>query len=166
MQPIPDTAAAEFAHIAKGFCDWCEGTTLPAPSDVLATTWLARLHAAALALPAVDSDNEDGLPPLPEPAAARAKANLSAFDGFCYREYFNPDPRLTDESCVGDVGDDLADIYRDVRGGLLLYESGQPVEALWHWSFLRQAHWGRHAVGAMFALQCARSFRDESHDGV
>ena len=166
MQPSPSAAAAEFAQVAKGFCDWCEAPALLAPADVLATTWLARLHAAALALPEAEPESDDGMPPLPEPAASRAKANLSVFNGFYYREYFNPDPRLSDESCTGDVGDDLADVYRDVRGGLLFYERGQLVEALWHWSFLHQGHWGRHAVGAMFALQCARSFRDEPYDGV
>lgn len=161
MELTPKLAATEFAQIARGFCDWCEGTELPVPADVWASVWLAKLHAAALALPEVDSRNEDGLPPLPRAAAARATLNLAAFDGFYYREYFNPAPSLTDESCIGDVGDDLADTYKDVRAGLLLYESGQVVEALWHWSFLHRAHWGRHAVGALFALECARSFDQE-----
>ena len=161
MEPTLGPATAEFARLAKGFCDWCEGIALSAPADVSASMWLARLHAAALALPEVDSRNDDGLPPLPEAAATRARANLAAFDGFYYREYFNPAPSLTDESGMGDVGDDLADTYRDIRAGLVLYESGQPVEALWHWSFLHRVHWGRHAVGAMFALECARSFGAE-----
>ncbi len=161
MKPTPQLAAAEFAQIAKGFCEWCEGSEFSVPADVTASVWLARLHSAALALPEVDSQSEDGLPPIPEAIAARARLNLAAFDGFYYREYFNPAPSLTDASGIGDVGDDLADTYKDVRAGLLLYESGQPVEALWHWSFLHRVHWGRHVVGALFALQCARSFSEE-----
>lgn len=156
MESAPIHAADEFAQLARGFCDWCEGAALPAPADVSASVWLAKLHAAALALPEVDPESEDGLPPLPAVAAARAERNLAAFDGFYYREYFDPNPNLTDESVIGDVGDDLADIYKDIRAGLVLYETSQPTEALWHWSFSHRIHWGRHAVGALFALQCAR----------
>jgi hypothetical protein len=39
-----------------------------------------------------------------------------------YREYFDPDPLLDDEACMGDVGDDLIDTYQDIRSGLLLFE--------------------------------------------
>ena len=56
--------------------------------------------------------------------------------------------------------DDLGDVYKDVRAGLVLYESGEPNEALWHWQYLHRIHWGRHAVGALFALQCARPLGD------
>ena len=161
MQPKPSHAADEFAALARGFCDWCEGPALPASADVSASIWLAKLHAAALTLPEVESENEDGLPPLPEDDASRAAQNLAAFNGFYYREYFDPDPLQSDDSVTGDVGDDLSDIYKDLRAGLVLYEAGKPVEALWHWSFLHRIHWGRHAVGAMFALQCARPLGEE-----
>ena len=161
MEATPDRATSEFARLARAFCDWCEAPALSAPADVWASLWLARLHAAALALPKVDAENENGLPPLPEAPAARAKANLAVFNGFYYREFFDPNPSLEEEPCMGDVGDDLADIYKDVRAGLVLYESGEQNDALWHWSFLHQTHWGRHAVGALFALHCARPLSDE-----
>jgi len=61
---------------------------------------------------------------------------------------------LTDESCMGDVGDDLLDVYHDVRGGLVAFDRGEVNDAAWHWSFLHRIHWGRHAVGGLFALHC------------
>lgn len=165
MEPAVVTAVDEFARVARGFCDWCEGAVSLAPADVAASVWLAKLHAAALTLPYVEPENEDGLPALPARTAALAKKTLAEFDGLYYREYFDPNPSLADESVVGDVGDDLGDTYKDIRSGLLLYDAGKRAEALWFWSFLHRIHWGRHAVGALFALQCARCFSaDERHD--
>lgn len=120
--------------------------------ETQAASWLARLYAAALTLPDRDADNANGLPDLPKPQADRAKANLSAFLGRCYREYFDPDPTLADASCMGDVGDDLIEIYKHVRAGLVAFDSGDVSDAAWHWSFLHRIHSGRHAVGALFAL--------------
>ena len=49
--------------------------------------------------------------------------------------------------------DDLADIYRDLKEGLELYEAGHVAEALWEWSQSFNTHWGRHASSALHALQ-------------
>ena len=147
-----------FAEIARGFCVWCENATAAASQENQAAEWLCRLQAAALGLPDdVDSGNTDGLPDLPADSLARATANLSEFNGCYYREFFDPDPTLCDGPVMGDVGDDLLDIYKDVCGGLILFERGETTEALWHWSFLHSIHWGRHAVGAIFALHCFSS---------
>jgi hypothetical protein len=54
---------------------------------------------------------------------------------------------------AADLADDLADIWRDVKSGLLLYRSENPAAASWEWRFHFKAHWGRHATGAMHALQ-------------
>ncbi|KQV78337.1 hypothetical protein ASC87_12155 [Rhizobacter sp. Root1221] len=116
--------------------------------------WLSQLNASAIGLPEVESDNEDGLPDLPDEPFAKARSNLACFNGWHYREFFDPDPTLEDPPCMGDVGDDLLDTYKDIKSGLLLFERGAVTEALWHWSFLHRVHWGRHAVGAMLALHC------------
>jgi hypothetical protein len=112
------------------------------------------LYAAALDLPQVGPENEDGLPDLPPLQLERAKNNLARFNGFYYREFFDPDPLQDEEPVMGDVGDDLLDTYKDIRSGLLLFEQGKITEALWFWAFLHRIHWGRHAVGALFALHC------------
>lgn len=141
-----------FAEIAAGFCAWCEANAFSRQPERQAASWLARLHASALELPDVEPENEDGLPSLPTHALASAKRNLAYFVGMYYRVVFDPSPELTDEPVIGDVGDDLLDIYKDVKAGLTLHEEGQLQEAVWHWSFLHRIHWGRHAVGALSAL--------------
>jgi hypothetical protein len=80
---------------------------------------------------------------------AKATEALRPFVGVYYREFFDPNPELTDESCIGDIGDDLIDVYKDIKAGLLVFDRGEPMDALWHWSFLHKAHWGRHATGAL-----------------
>lgn len=161
MPDKPSTSITEFANLARAYCTWCEGAGLGSGQEVQAAHWLARLYAAALGLPAVSADNDDGLPDLPRVALDRAKANLSPFNGWYYRECFDPDPTLDAPPGMGDVGDDLLDIYKDLKAGLVVFDDADPKGAVWHWSFLHRIHWGRHAVGAMFALHCMHISKGE-----
>ena len=154
MNPTNASAANLFAELARGFCSWCEGSSLGVEREVIASQWLAKLHAGALSLPEVGLEYSEEFPEIQAELLESVHRNLGCFRGMYYREYFDPDPTLTDESVMGEVGDDLSDIYTDIRRGLVLFERGELVEALWHWSFLHRIHWGRHAVGAMFALHC------------
>ena len=154
MSSTPTTATQSFAEVARGFCAWCESSAPSLEPEVAAVAWLAKLYALAVALPEVESNNDERLPSIPSALHEAAERTLTYFRGMYYREYFDPDPTLNEESVTGDVGDDLLDTYQDIRRGLILFDAGQSTEALWHWSFLHRGHWGRHAVGAMFALHC------------
>jgi len=153
MSPSSPSATA-FAELGHAFCAWCEGPSLGAEKEASAAAWLSKLYAAALALPEVEPEHGEGMPDLPEAALATARGNLASFNGWYYREFFDPDPTLEEEPGIGDIGDDLLDTYKDIKGGCLLFERGETREALWQWSFLHRVHWGRHAVGALFALHC------------
>lgn len=54
--------------------------------------------------------------------------------------------------CLGDLCDDLRDIWADMRRGLEEWRAGRPVEALLEWNLFFTCHWGPHAVGALKAL--------------
>jgi len=153
-------SVAEFEGVARAYCAWCEGAQ-GERTDSRAASLLCQLYAAALALPEAPPENEQGLPDIPPIALDSARTNLSSFAGRYYREFFDPEPTLDDEPVMGDIGDDLLDIYKDIRAGLVLYEREEVEEALWHWSFLHRIHWGRHVVGAMFALHCLSIGRSE-----
>ena len=161
MTSEPADSMQPFAEIAQGFCAWCEGTSLGHEPEMTASSWLAKLHAAALTLPSVEPENSDGLPDLPATEVRKAEGNLACFNGRYYREYFNPDPELNEEAVMGDVGDDLLDTYKDIKAGCVLLARGQSTEALWYWAFLHRIHWGHHAVGALFALHCLSISRRE-----
>lgn len=156
----PPPAVIDFAGLVRGFCTWCEGESLGPSPERQAAAWLCRLYAAALALPQVGGDYSEEFPEPSAMAEANAKRNLSPFMGHYYRECFDPDPLLDDEPCMGDIGDDLTDTYDDLRRGLAHFDKGQVAEALWHWSFMHQIHWGRHAVGAIFGLHCLEIARN------
>ena len=56
---------------------------------------------------------------------------------------------------MGDLGDDLLDIYKDVKESLLVYNSPHehaPERALWLLDFGFNHHWGQHCVDALQAI--------------
>jgi uncharacterized protein DUF5063 len=75
-----------------------------------------------------------------------------------YWAYFDPSepPDSEGEPVFSDLGDDLADIYRDIKPGLLAWEAGleqYAADIVFEWKFpLFGSHWGVHAVSAMRAL--------------
>jgi len=59
--------------------------------------------------------------------------------------------RKTREANYGSLADDIADIYRDLKEGLVLHHSGlaTPNDILWEWRLLFYSHWGDHAMNAL-----------------
>ena len=72
--------------------------------------------------------------------------------------YFDPSEPLDaiEEPCISDLGDDLADIYRDIKPGLRAWETHNDEylpAIVFDWKEpLFSSHWGVHAVNAMRAL--------------
>jgi hypothetical protein len=160
--PSPALAAFQaFAEIARGYCAWCERTSQSSTADAQAASWLGRLYAAALELPEVDPQNTNAVPNIPADFLERATSELARFNGMYYRKCFDPAPGLDEGPVMGDVGDDLLDIYKDVKAGLLLFDGGATTEAVWHWAFMHRIHWGHHAVGALYALHCLSISKQE-----
>ena len=77
-----------------------------------------------------------------------------------YSEVFNPIPVPAEEPVVGDLADDIADIYGDIERGLKLLDVGYKEHAVWEWVFRMQAHWGEHATSAIRVLHW---FLSEQH---
>lgn len=51
------------------------------------------------------------------------------------------------------LADDLADIWRDMKRGLLALDAGAAEDdVIWEWRFGFRTHWGRHATEALRAL--------------
>lgn len=53
---------------------------------------------------------------------------------------------------MGDITDDLSDIYIDLKEPLVLYQQGHVKEAVWSWRLMFYSYWGHHAVGGLKAL--------------
>jgi hypothetical protein len=54
---------------------------------------------------------------------------------------------------IGSLSDDAADVYRDLKDGLVVLTGGRALEnAGWEWHFGFDNHWGRHTAHALYAL--------------
>lgn len=66
------------------------------------------------------------------------------------------DPTKEQEAIYGSLADDIADIYRDLKDGVILSESHQalPEDNIWHWRYGFHSHWGKHAMDALRTIHC------------
>jgi hypothetical protein len=123
---------------------------------------LSRLLAlcCGLALPPGSVEEEEVRRSSPFP---RRRGNVVAAPGEALgpnRWYVSADPQMnvpgsSDAVAVGDLANDLADIYRDITPGLRYWETAATTglgNIVWEWRFSFTTHWGRHAVAALGIL--------------
>lgn len=157
--------ADRFGDEARRFVEWADGTSDPTPLTApVALRRVVAVYAAALSLPQpwterVSIRRADPIDVTASLAAVRGRA--AAIPLQHYSEIFSPHVPQ-DEPVVGDLVDDLADIYRDLAVGLHLHDAGNIDDALWEWGFNFQAHWGEHASSAIRALHCYLAQEDPS----
>jgi Domain of unknown function (DUF5063) len=146
---------SDFAYEAQRYCDWARN---PSGEDAGAREALLRVSSLYLSGLYLSADWHSSLEPDPLPDSVskaewqRVYAASAALPFQYYSEISNPLEVPPEEAGVGDLADDIADIYRDIAEGLRLYEAGHPREALWQWIFNLTYHWGAHATSAMRAL--------------
>jgi hypothetical protein len=152
MDSRPPTAAERFAIAATAYCAWAEGEPLDSHSDARAARMLcAELFRRAIDLPLIFADvagckehNED------RRSVYHRLASLPVNMYSTCSDVLLVSPDLP---TVGNLADDLADTWLDVRNGLEVCESGYPSAATWHWRFYFDTHWGRHLTSALHVLQ-------------
>lgn len=167
---VTSPALDAFARLATQYCDLVETRTGLGRERFLGAvlSLLPRLYAAALDLPQVAGlfENASGNEALSDPAAVGERADpdreispalfgsLSDLigDWNLYREVFDPYEPVTEPEVAGSLADDIVDVYRDIRAGLLKWRRGESGEALWEWRFNFESHWGQHVTGALRAL--------------
>ncbi len=149
-----DDAAARFANAAREYCLWAEGEANAGATDMLiARRHLASLISLALDLPNVTCD-------VNAPGEISQEAWKLIFKRFgelpvnYYSNCFDPLQESAAELSLGDLADDLADIWRDMKGGLNLFDAGDANAAAFAWCEAFNIHWGRHATSASYVLQC------------
>jgi hypothetical protein len=81
----------------------------------------------------------------------RLSAQLGEFD--LYRFAFDPYDPSDSDPVVGSLADDVADICRDLKDGLLAFNANEVDDAVWQWTFSFEAHWGLHAASALLAMR-------------
>lgn len=143
-----------FLELVREFCAFIEtAAQVDARERILrARVQVAELVHAACRLPSGDADGPDVDQEVSTPTDWPGFGDLDV-----YHEVF--DPYVDEPPVCGSLSDDLLDIYRDLKRGLVAYDAGQVGAAVWEWRFHFDHHWGDHAVDALRALQraCMRS---------
>jgi hypothetical protein len=145
---------ARFAETAERYCAWSENPPEVVEWEVeTAIRFLLELTARALDLPGVYVEDDWGVD-LEGRTHEEWQAVFRRFVTIPVQYYGTRDPEeLVDgEALVGDVHDDLADTWRDVRNALDYYRAGRVDEAHWHWRWTLRNHWGAHATEALRVL--------------
>lgn len=118
---------------------------------------ITALYLTGLSLPRTrDDDLESMSEPLPRRSVYKEihAAVGSRLPFQFYGEVSNPMMVPPEEPSVGDLADDIADIFADVDAGFQLYEADRRTEAAREWCFNMRIHWGGHATSAIRALHC------------
>jgi hypothetical protein len=140
-----------FARAARDFCAWANGPGVHGkPAAEAAARHVSALVAAACAMGWKEAEPADFLKPVNGTESIEATALRLPVR--YYAEIFNNLVIPAEDSVVGDLVDDLGDIYSDVSPGLDLFDSGRIKEAENHWRFWFAHHWGEHATSALRAL--------------
>jgi hypothetical protein len=145
-----------FYDLAVEYCRWAGSGPSEKEDEVYtALQMVAALYLQALVLPNVDPGEEDipdmGITKL---GSQHVYERFNSLPFQYYREIFHPlaIAESPEEPVIGDIADDLMDIYIDLKEGILLYESGKPVAAVFQWRTAFGFHWGRHATSALRVL--------------
>jgi len=71
---------------------------------------------------------------------------------FQHTARFSPCDLDEEQPVIGDVHDDLADIYGELWHGLQALDRGDEIYAVRHWRESYFVHWGHHASAAIYAI--------------
>jgi len=135
-----------------GFCEWAESDE----HDLMS----ARSHLISLmsCIPAVEdlryaSDSEVEYAYREHEGWEKDIRRFGDLSFQYYRVVFDPhDTDSEQEPVMGNLHDDLADIYGDLWHGLQAMNDGDESEALSLWINSYFYHWGQHASSALHAI--------------
>jgi len=167
MNTVADNAAiaGRFAVVANRFCSVVDSASSMERTDLLLQIYriLPKLIDEAISLPDVKlSDSDDPIEGSGQPAfPANVRQSVQEWgqlynllkeklgDWDRYWQVF--DPTEDDKAIFGTLADDIADIYRDLKEGLVLIEAHEapPEDIIWNWRLLFYSHWGKHAIDAL-----------------
>ncbi|SHG60966.1 DUF5063 domain-containing protein [Massilia sp. CF038] len=144
------TSIDDFAIAVRGFCDWAElaaSATTAKSEMLLARRHLSTLYAMAANLPECECEWVDST--LTRNDWTVTFKRFGQLPVGYYGTICNPLEVPAAESALGDLADDLADIWRDLKKGLFLFDAGDRAAAASQWQESFTIHWGDHAANAL-----------------
>ncbi|MBC8026435.1 MAG: DUF5063 domain-containing protein [Steroidobacteraceae bacterium] len=139
-----------FVAVARQYCEWCVGTPATGKMEARAAyEMLISLLNAQISLPdAKPTSGDYGGDGCDE--YDRMHKRFASLPFQYYRSQGDP-LHLDAENEIGDLADDLTDIWLDLKPGLEMLDQGHRDSAAWHWQLL-SPHWSQHATAAVHAL--------------
>jgi hypothetical protein len=152
----------EFADVARRYCAFIENCRDLSAGQLITRVapLLAELYLQGLMLPeGPPADEEFNVDLVSTEAHAEIMHAIDDQLGhyYAYWNIFNPlqEPAGDNSPYQWGIGDDLADIYRDMKNCLSIYDIGTEAsrrEAVWQWRLGLAMHWGRHLVDSLCAI--------------
>lgn len=149
----------QFAEVAENFCFIIDNHDNFSPKEFVykIADLLIHIYSTGLSLPEVksfdfDQENSERITAI---ECTKICKEISQKLGK-YNFYWNIfDPFEKSEPGCQMLGDDLADIYRDLKSGLMAYRRGTKTDinlAHWEWRFGFYNHFGDHITDSLRAL--------------
>jgi len=161
-------AVERFVEVVRRYCAWVESSPAGPHEDMVTARQLfTELHLAVISLPKVDlgddESEDEGYESRPASLDGwkQARERFSHLPVEGYWDVFEPLKEDQKEPVCCSLSDDIADVYRDIKEYLPLFDKGQVEEAVWQWRFSFLIHWGQHLTGAQRALHAYFVNREE-----
>ncbi|ABC28437.1 conserved hypothetical protein [Hahella chejuensis KCTC 2396] len=146
-----------FVELAREYCQWSEARPGSAEEEMAtAARLLAKLYATILELPFEPAGTDLEFETMTHDAWQKIYQRFGSMPFTQYRDIDDPFDMQSASVNAGDIADDLADIYRDMKDGLSLWDHNHTREAVCYWEESFRIHWGQHAIDALKALHWRR----------
>jgi len=149
-------------NAAQNFCGYIENETTVSQEEfaVNVLTLLTTLYAAGLQIPELHYGDEIDTDVDADISDTEKKNIISSIYKRIPFSFYNitlykHDLNRTENTALGDLGDDIADIYLDLKRALLKYNSpylNGKAEAVFTLAFGFSHHWGDHCIDAMHSI--------------
>lgn len=153
---IEQEQTKDFLKISRDFCVFIE--SIDKSDDTYLRqlqTLLLTLYQKATVLPWTSTElNQEFEGDLTQNDTENILRNLSDKIGGdrYYWTVFDPTDDTDTQAVCGDLVDDIGDIYKDVKRGLLTFDIGTMASkehGMWELKFLFAKHWGQHTIDAL-----------------
>jgi hypothetical protein len=156
-QALASNSVMNFVEAASCYCLLIETKQSDSPKEFLEILngQLLTLYTMGLNLPDVfiksNKDFDTNVPEAKMRAVVKSIGDRIPFS--YYWTVLNPlDESNLPETGTGDLADDLADIYLDLKRALMQFDSEGPEakeNAIWQFKFDFNNHWQEHCIGAL-----------------
>ena len=149
----------KFADIVVQYCRFIDHRNETAAGAFVreCARLLGAIFSLAVDLPDVHVQSTETLPDVvSREVGLEIARDVRGIFGDCNIYWSVFDPLEIAEPVAGDLSDDLTSIYTELLEGLTTFRVGseeQRLEAVWHWKFGFEVHWGKHLVAALGPIQ-------------